>query len=523
MLQPLRNRLRANRRRTITAVGLPLVVGLAILSNLPSQERGTVVTAPASDSEIEAFVASEVSDAGIPGAALAIIRDGEVSAVKGFGVADSNGRDVTPQTPFSIGSLTKSVTALAILQLADAGGLELDVPAQRYVPEFSLRDSQAAAAITVRQLLNQTSGIPTSAGETPLGEPATSLDARVLELADVTPVTAPGASYAYSNANYEVLGLIVERVSGELFPSYVDRHILRPLSMTHSHTNFGGAEADGLTRAHRLWFGLPDDRTPLWRSDLQPAGFLAASAEDLGHLVAAELNGGVYNGVRVASAQAIAESQHGTSPMGIAEAGRYGFGWADLNVGGLRIVGHVGSTTDMASVVFFAPEQHLGMVLLLNGQSTLYELVHKPDFIGTAIIQKLAGREPAGTLQFLYPAVDAISLALIGFAAWRLAVVAVRLRRGTPNRVRAFGKPSLGIVLSIFLYGIVPAEILLNVPRFLAAPWTTLVRIDIGLVLFTFAMLRLATGILILGPHASRWARRSAASILRREPNAAFV
>src|SRR4051794_13571710 len=137
MRNELRNRIRTNRRGVITAVGLPLIVALAVLSNLPSAEGGATTAQPATGEEIEAVVGNEVSDAGIPGAALAIVRDGDVTAVTAFGVADGRGRRVSPETPFVIGSLTKSITALAILQLADAGAVDLDAPAQRYLPEFT--------------------------------------------------------------------------------------------------------------------------------------------------------------------------------------------------------------------------------------------------------------------------------------------------------------------------------------------------------------------------------------------------
>ena len=505
MHYPSIERLRREPKTAVKVVGLPLVVLLAIITNLPSGSRGSVETPPASDAQIETFIEHEVGDAGIPGAAMAIVRDGAVTDVKAFGTADDHGRPVTPQTPFVIGSLAKSITALAVLQLVDDHALSLDDPVRRYVPRFELADPAVAARITVRELLNQTSGIPASAGERPLGEPETALDAQVQALGDVAPESEPGTAYAYSNANYEVLGSLIERVSGEPYAAYVQHHVFEPLQMRHSFTGLAAARSDGLTDAHRLWFGLPQTRSPLWRNDLQPAGFLAASAEDLGHLVAAELDGGVYEGTRVASSEAIARSQQGSAPMGMAEAGRYGFGWADLDVGGLRVVGHVGSTTDMAGVVFFAPDKRVGVVLLMNAQSTLYELVHKADFIGTAALQQLAGREPGGTLGLLYPAVDAFAIGLIGFAVWRLATVARRLRNGTRRPLRAFGRASVGVALALFLYIVVPFEILFSVPRLLAAPWTTLVRIDIGLVLLAFAVLRLATGLLIIVP--TLWAR----------------
>jgi len=100
-----------------------------------------------------------VQAVGIPGLALAIVHGDEIVYQKGFGVADPTGRPVTPQTPFNIGSVSKAFTALTVMQLAEAGKLELDAPVQRYLPWFRVADAEASTRITILDLLNHTSGI----------------------------------------------------------------------------------------------------------------------------------------------------------------------------------------------------------------------------------------------------------------------------------------------------------------------------------------------------------------------------
>ena len=102
------------------------------------------------------------SSARIPGLALAIVRGDQIVYLKGYGRADASGRPVTPQTPFLIGSITKSFTALAVMQLVEAGTVDLDAPVQRYIPWFRVADPRASAQITVRHLLTMTSGLPQS-------------------------------------------------------------------------------------------------------------------------------------------------------------------------------------------------------------------------------------------------------------------------------------------------------------------------------------------------------------------------
>src|SRR4051812_25801384 len=483
-----------DRRTLVRVVGLPIAAAIFAINVIGGPSHGTVPRAPATDQEIVAFVADQIRDTGIPGGAVAIVRDGRVSTTQGFGTADSTGRPVTSTTPFTIGSLSKSITATAVMQLVERGSVPLDTPVQRYLPEFQLADDRAAAAITVRQLLIQTSGLPPAAGQRPLAQARTDLANEVAALHDVSPMTTPGSTYAYSNANYIVLGRLIERVSGEPFGTYVDEHVFAPLGMTHAHSGIAAAQADGLSQAHRLWFGLSREVDPLFRADLEPAGFLMASATDLGRFVAAEVDGGALDGTRVLSAASVAEMEQGAADTYAGDGSRYGFGWVDSQIGGIRMVGHVGSTTDMASAAFFSPEQKTGVVILLNGQSTLYELAHKPDLIGIAAFELLEGREPDGTITLMYLAVDAISILLIGFVASRLLALVRRARRGAVGVPRFLGNRWLGIAITVWFGAVVPVEIFLEVPGLLGAPWTTLVQIDLGLVAFGFAGLRLATG-----------------------------
>jgi CubicO group peptidase (beta-lactamase class C family) len=139
-------------RRFFALICLTLIVSLTL---------GNVKASPTLQAEPD-FAAI---DAYIPGMALGIVWDGQIAHLQGFGVADSSGRAVTPQTPFYLGSVTKSFTALAVMQLVEAGKIDLDAPVQEYLPWFELADKEAAAKITVRNLLNHTTGISTIDGD----------------------------------------------------------------------------------------------------------------------------------------------------------------------------------------------------------------------------------------------------------------------------------------------------------------------------------------------------------------------
>ena len=432
---------------------------------------------------------------------------------------------MTAATPFVIGSLAKSMTALAVLQLVEAGRIDLDASVTRYLPAFTLADPADAALITVRELLTHTSGIPTAAGVAPLSGTPTTLAGQVDALRSVTPGAAPGAAYAYSNANYLVLGRLVEVVAGVPYGAYLEDHLFGPLGMAHATTDPATAAADGLGEAHRLFFGLAVARPPLFREDLAPAGFVAASADDMGRYLLAQLGERDPGARPVVSASSLATMHAGAVATGV-PGERMGMGWADGILDGEPILSHAGSTTDMAALQVMVPGRRLGVAVLFDAQSVPYELLHKPDAIGLGVVSLLTGHVPGGTLALFYPAFDLAVLALVGLLLRDLGRAIRRARRrigvggdtaiapaampATFGLDRPAGRPApafgrlasarrrigrgAALGLAVYLDLVVPAAILLGAPGLLGAGWGALVRIDVGLVLLVVAALRLATG-----------------------------
>src|SRR5512137_2469789 len=198
---------------------------------------------------IDAYIEEQMRRLHIPGLSLAIVEGDRIVHVRGFGRARPGGEVPTPQTPFFIGSLTKSITATAVMQLVEAGKVELDAPVQRYLPWFRVADPQASAQMTVRHLLYQTSGLPLLPSEVALGDFDDNPDAteRQVRALSTLKLTRPvGSKWEYSNFNYNVLGLIVEAASGESYAVYIQNHIFDPLEMRHSYTSKAVAKQDGL-------------------------------------------------------------------------------------------------------------------------------------------------------------------------------------------------------------------------------------------------------------------------------------
>jgi CubicO group peptidase (beta-lactamase class C family) len=352
----------------------------------------------ASNDGVDAYIEQQMRRLNIPGASLAIVEDDKIVHLRGFGRARPGGEVPSPQTPFVLGSTVKSITALAVMQLVEAGKVELDAPIQRYLPWFRVADPQASAQMTVRHLLNQTSGLPIIAGMVNLADlddrpDAAERQARSLSTLKLShPV---GAAFEYSNLNYNLLGLIAEAASGETYADYIQRHIFTPLGMSHSHTSQAAAKQDGLAVGHRYWFAhpiaIPD--LPLARGSL-PSGQVISSSEDMAHYLIAHLNGGWYGDVQVLSAAGIDELHRGVAEQWVmgAPVAAYGMGWFVTKIGRTKVVSHGGNVPDFSSYMALLPEQKKGVVLLVNADHWGLPFV-LPE-VGDGVAALLAGEQP---------------------------------------------------------------------------------------------------------------------------------
>lgn len=347
---------------------------------------------------IDAYLAGQMRRLKIPGLALAIIEGDRIVYQRGYGRARPGGEAPTPQTPFVLGSTTKSFTALAVMQLVEAGQVVLDAPVQRYLPWFRVADPQASAQITVRHLLNQTSGLPMLPGLALLADLDDRPDAaerQARRLASIELKHPVGSMFEYSNLNYNLLGLIVEAASGESYPDYIQHRIFEPLDMRHSYTSLALARQDGLAVGHRYWFAQPvavfDLPTP--RGSL-PSGQLISSTEDMAHYLIAQLNGGRYGDAQLLSRAGIDELHRGVADVQVMGqvVDSYGMGWFCSAIGGTKVVYHGGNVPDFSSYMALLPDQKKGVVLLINADH--YGLPFVLPEVGHGVAALLAGQSP---------------------------------------------------------------------------------------------------------------------------------
>lgn len=334
--------------------------------------------APQTDLEtnLDVYLAEHMTRLKIPGASVGIVQGDQVILLKGYGTTDAGRtQPVTPQTPFYLASVSKSFTALGIMQLVEAGKLELDTPVKEILPWFQV-DGEGADAITVRHLLHQTSGFSERGGYIRNLEPdaPNALETSIRALSDDTLQRVPGADFEYSNTNFDVLGLIIETVSGQMYGEYVQEHIFTPLEMMHAYTTLDEGRANQMASGFYPFFGFPIP-TLAWMPyslAVRPSAGLIASAEDMTHYVIAQLNGGRYQEAQILSPAGI-ETLH-MPGVSLGNDVGYAMGWLTWTFeeaarGGESVPGavsHIGTWTGFTSNVVMIPEKQIGIVLLLN-------------------------------------------------------------------------------------------------------------------------------------------------------------
>lgn len=252
--------------------------------DLPDRAARLARAVPAVDSVMQAFM----QRSRVPGIAYGIIVDGKLMHVAATGLREvPSGAKVDTSSVFRIASMTKSFTALAILQLRDAGKLSLDDPAEKYVPQLkALRYSTSdAPRITVRHLLTHSAGFPE---DNPWGDQqlaASDEDLSRMITAGIPFSNVPGVAYEYSNFGFAILGRIVVNVSGMPYARYIREQVLRPLGMTSTTLEARDVPANRLAHGYRLQDGKWLEEPPLPDGSFGAMGGMLTSSADLSRWV----------------------------------------------------------------------------------------------------------------------------------------------------------------------------------------------------------------------------------------------
>lgn len=406
----------------------------------PTAIATTTTAATLNPVEIDTYIGQMMKDYDVTGASLALVQDGKIIYLKGFGTRDANNKTpVTENTLFAIGSDTKSFVSLGMMLLVDEGKVQLDDPVIKYLPDFKLADAEATKKLTIRHLLSHTSGLP-RADDRWYRKSDLNRQQVVEDMVNIKLTAQPGERWQYCNQNFVLASYLIEKISGQTWEDFTRQHILAKLGM--SSTDF-----DVLDMQKAPDFALPhapdvfkgQQPIPFYRmTGMAPVGAINASAKDMAQYLSFQLGDGTFNNQKLVSkasldlmhttqisisplAASSAETNPARTPTSSATTSAptpkpttgpatpvastdattttpslesslttnqgYAFGWLTEDFNGLKLVQHGGNVDGFSATMTMIPATKSGLVLLTNANSTGAFI----EVVRLQLAQKLAG------------------------------------------------------------------------------------------------------------------------------------
>ncbi|MCX8130379.1 MAG: cyclic peptide export ABC transporter [Clostridia bacterium] len=368
----------------------------------PSDGSGLL---PLKIEEVESFIKKQMKAGKIPGLSVAIVKEGKPVYKKNFGYADlKEKRPVTSDTLFELGSTTKAFTALAVLDLKEKGLIQLDDNINKYIPWFSARYKGKEVNITLRQLLYHTSGIPyESIGNIPEGDGDNALEDTAATLVGKELHHYPGEEFLYATINYDVLGLIIQKVSGQSFENYVKTNVLKPLGLNHTYMSRRELPVQELSKGYKISFARPIEYSaPVYRGNT-PAGYAISNIEDVCKWLGIQLG---TDETSTFSKSIIKESHVADRTVYPGMKGSvYTAGWYFYQ-SGKGEYSHTGNNPNFSSFIAFRPGEKLGIAVLANMNTDYTRMA------GQGIIDIIMGKKPVEQSD-QYRSMDIICFAVI--------------------------------------------------------------------------------------------------------------
>lgn len=371
--------------RTILAAALALVMVAAIPVAVPAQRADDPF--PKSVEEFRNAVQKVLSDTGVPGAGLALVRTGGIEWAGGVGYADRDAKTpVTADTHFRAGSISKTFIASALVQAYLDDIIDLDAPVSQYLTDVAIDNAwDATDPVRVIHLLQHTAGFDDMHFNEMYAPPGQELSLeQVLKINPSSRVVRwrPGTRMSYSNPGYTVAALVLEKVTGEKYEDRIAERIFKPVDMPTSSFRLTKDDEALLAKGYSGPTGPPVGYPPIY---LRPSGNLHTSALELGRFVHTLLNWGETENDLVIDPEYLSNMEHPRTTLASSAGLRngYGSGIASLMIEGFPMLGHGGGIAGFSSQYAYSTSRDVGFVVLLNA-------THSPEAMRR--IQQLAVR-----------------------------------------------------------------------------------------------------------------------------------
>jgi len=370
--------------RQVANVVLALVAAVSVLAGCSTMPIRPESLARGDYSYTKEYISwlihKEMKKNDVTGLSIALVDDQRVVWAEGFGYADeANKIPATPETVYRAGSISKLLTATAVMQLAEQGKMDIDKPLQTYLPEFSIKSRFAdTTPITPRSIMTHHSGLPSELLKGMWTKKPEPFENDVKLLKNEYVAYPPNYVFSYSNAAVTILGHALEKVSGHDFSSQLTASLLQPLEMSHSKFDPAPDHSPLAAKAYRK--GEEADELPL---GIVPAGGLNSTVLDLSRFMEMVFAGGRSGEKQIIKPETLAEMlrpQNADVPLDLDF--RIGLGWFLGNLAGIDtkktgpVAQHDGATLYHRSQLIALPEQKLGVVVLANS-ATAGDVVSK--------------------------------------------------------------------------------------------------------------------------------------------------
>lgn len=427
--------------------------------------------------QINDYVKKSLDQYDIPGASAIVQKDGKTLIDNSWGET-SNGDKVTTDTPFLIGSLSKSITAAAIMMLVQDGKIDLDESINQSIPGFRY-ESIDGTQITVRQLLEQTSGIGPMDGlnVTDRDYPEKSgITKAVTQLQNVKLLSKPGTEYRYTSANYLLLGAIIQSdQDNQTYADFLEKRLFGPLKMTTTSATKDDSLLDGLRAGNDSWLGYPVSGRGFYDNAGAPYGYITSTANDMTKFLKFMQDGG-----------GILDQQHLQLLKQVPTGDRtYGIGWHYSKDGNYFY--HGGATPGFRAEMFYYPDRDFSGIILTNKYHSLEDQQVSDIMAGIRAIAD--GQSPA-----MLPAADrSIQFGMAGALLALFVTLALVVTRYFQYRSRSrVWKKVVGVMLTVIAVGFAFA-----VPYIFGAPWHSvfLFAADVGYMSIGLSILLVCNGL----------------------------
>jgi CubicO group peptidase (beta-lactamase class C family) len=352
---------------TIKGLAAALLAFAAVSTAVPGNAtEATAVSLTADDVNawLDGYLPYALHTGDIAGAVVAVVKDGQILTERGYGYSDVAKR--TPVDPkltlFRPGSVSKLFTWTAVMQLVEQGKIDLDADVNQYL-DFRIppRDGKP---VTMRNLMQHVAGFEEQAKDIMSEDPKAPGFEALLKQWVPERVFAPGTTPAYSNYGASLAGYVVQRLSGEPFDDYLDKHIFVPLDMKHS--TFRQPLPPELVPLMSKGYQLGSDEPRAFEIvGPAPAGSLSSPAEDMAHFMIAHLQNGEYNGKRILRADT-AEMMHNSPLTLLPPLNRMELGFFETNINGREVIAHLGDTQNFHTSLHLFLKEGVGFYVSFN-------------------------------------------------------------------------------------------------------------------------------------------------------------